>query len=164
MHGEVLNMTNWCQFLFYVGKCNRVSHLLDLSDEILLMICRYLQPVDVLRAFFKGTSDRLHRLTLDYRTNLVLSTLSYAEFRFVVDELLPYLETSQLTLSNSNIPCLVEHFLSLCHQLPLNNLRKLTLKSCTNISSSLVAWLSNRSKLEDLNVYNGDLEVGSRKS
>ncbi|CAF4523346.1 unnamed protein product, partial [Rotaria magnacalcarata] len=125
------------------------------------MICRYLQPVDVLRAFFKSTSDRLHSLILDYRTNLVLSALSYAEFRLVADELLPYLETSQLTLSNSNIPCLVEHFLSLCHQLPLNNLRKLTLNSCTNISSSFVVWLSNQSKLEDLNVYNGDLEVGA---
>ncbi|CAM4884230.1 unnamed protein product [Rotaria socialis] len=142
-----------------IGKCNRISHLLDLPDEVLLMICRYLQPVDVLRAFFKSTSDRLHRLILGYRTNLVLSTLSYAEFRFVVDELLPYLETPQLTLSKSKIPCLVEHFLSLCHQLPLNNLRKLTLKSCTNISSSLVVWLSNQSKLEDLSVYNGDLEV-----
>ncbi|CAF3531378.1 unnamed protein product [Rotaria socialis] len=147
-----------------IGKCNRISHLLDLPDEVLLMICRYLQPVDVLRAFFKSTSDRLHRLILGYRTNLVLSTLSYAEFRFVVDELLPYLETPQLTLSNSKIPCLVEHFLSLCHQLPLNNLRKLTLKSCTNISSSLVVWLSNQSKLEDLSVYNGDLEVVARKS
>ncbi|CAF3161654.1 unnamed protein product [Rotaria socialis] len=147
-----------------IGKCNRISHLLDLPDEVLLMICRYLQPVDVLRAFFKSTSDRLHRLILGYRTNLVLSTLSYAEFRFVVDELLPYLETPQLALSNSKIPCLVEHFLSLCHQLPLNNLRKLTLKSCTNISSSLVVWLSNQSKLEDLSVYNGDLEVVARKS
>ncbi|CAF4070998.1 unnamed protein product [Rotaria magnacalcarata] len=144
-----------------IGKCNRVSQLLDLPDEVLLMICRYLQPVDVLRAFFKSTSDRLHSLILDYRTNLVLSALSYAEFRLVADELLPYLETSQLTLSNSNIPCLVEHFLSLCHQLPLNNLRKLTLNSCTNISSSFVVWLSNQSKLEDLNVYNGDLEVGA---
>jgi hypothetical protein len=79
---------------FYLDECCRFSHLLDLPDEVLLIICRYLHPVDVLRAFLKINSDRLHRLILDYRTNLVLNTLSYSDFRFMVDQLLPHMETS----------------------------------------------------------------------
>jgi len=133
----------------YLVKKYRTSRLDDLSDEILLMILDYLPSVDVLRAFYSNSmSDRFHRLILEYRTQYVLWNLCYSDFRYLIDQIFSQSEILKLSLSNYYIPCLIEHFTSLCQQLPLIELRELQMDKCTLISPSLLTWISKQLKLK----------------
>ncbi len=127
----------------------------DLPDEILLTICEYLRPVDALRAFLsKDTSDRFHRLIVKYRTHVNLSVLSYSEFRYMIDTVLPQLDPSDLVLNNLHIPCLVDQFISSSCNIRSIQISSLHLNGDININYLLLAWLSQLSKLEELSFDN----------
>jgi hypothetical protein len=133
--------------------------LTDLPDEILLIICEYLRPVDALRAFLSNdTSDRFHRLIVKYRTHVNLSLLSYSEFLYMIDTILPKLNPSHLRLSNIHIPCLIDQFVSLRHQSSLMEISSLELNGCSSISFVLTLWLSSQSKLNELKIHDKGLD------
>lgn len=123
----------------------------DLPDEILLIICGYLGPIDALRAFLsKDTSDRFHHLIIKYRTHIKLSVLSYSEFRYMIDTILPQLDPSNLVLSNLHIPCLFDEFISSLGFSRLVQLRSLKLIGDIALRFSSLHWFSCLSKLETL--------------
>jgi hypothetical protein len=133
----------------YLEKESRISCLEDLPNEILLLTFKYLRSVDVLRAFYSDDmSDRFHSLIFKYRTRFDLSNLCYSDFRFLIDHIFSQSDIVKLSLCNYNIPCLIEHFSSLCQETELSELVELELDNCTFISPSLLAWISKQLKLE----------------
>ena len=151
LDGQSIVVDPWCRksSSAILGKECRISGFDDLPDEILLMIFRYLPRIDVLRVFNSNDpSDRFHRLILDYRTKLYLRNLRYADFRYLIDHIASESGVAELALSNSNIPCLIEHFLSLCQELPFDELLTLGLYKCSCITPALIAWITKQRKLE----------------
>jgi hypothetical protein len=146
-------------FIYYLVQLQRITRLTDLPDEILLIICEYLRPVDALRAFLSSdTSDRFHRLIVKYRTNVNLSVLSYSDFRYMVDIVLPQLNPSNLRLSGLHILCLIDEFLLSLHRFPLMKIYSLELYGCPPICPTLTSWLSSQSQLNRLKIYDQGLE------
>jgi hypothetical protein len=135
----------------YLVQWRKVTRFTDLPNEILLIICEYLRPVDVLRAFLSSdTSDRLHCLIIDYRTHIDLSELSYTEFRYMMDTVLPQLEPSNLRLSNLQIPCLIDQFIESWHRFSSMKINSLELDGCINLDYPFMLWLSRQSRLKAL--------------
>jgi hypothetical protein len=64
---------------------HRVTCLLDLSDEILLVVCRYLSPSYILYSFYTPLkpTNRLHRVIFDYYTNIKLDQITNDEYIYL---------------------------------------------------------------------------------
>ncbi|CAF1470628.1 unnamed protein product [Adineta ricciae] len=65
----------------------------DLPDEILLSICRYLSPINILDSFLH-LNHRLHRTIVSYREQIYLSHLSKKECFHLLNDHLPNLAPS----------------------------------------------------------------------
>ena len=132
-------------------KERRIHRFDDLPDETLLAILGYLSPSNVLRAFYSNhPSDRFHCLILQYRTHVMLQNLRYSDFRLLVDHIFSHDAVSKLTLSNTHIPCLIDHFSSLRQDVPLMQLRQLRLDHSTLMTPRLLNWIAKQPKLESL--------------
>jgi hypothetical protein len=161
----VKSVVNVMCIYYCLVQTEKITCLTDLSDELLLIICEYLRPIDALRAFLSNnTSDRFHRLIVEYRTNVNLSTLSYSEFRYMVDIVLPQLNPSNLRLSNAHIPCLTDRFVSSCHRFLSMKTSSLELYGCVPISNAFISWLSSQTKLETLYFEDKDQDEGALTS
>ncbi len=94
-----------------------VTCLLDLSNEILIIICRYLSLYDILHCFYtpERPDMRLHRLISDYYTKINLVSGTFNESNYLIklfnDSTNP-LRPESLRLSNENISCLIQHYFS----------------------------------------------------
>ncbi len=68
-----------------MNKFFRITNLLDLPDEILLLICRYLSSVDVTYSFCTVLTPecRLHRVISDYYRNIKLDKMRNNKFIFL---------------------------------------------------------------------------------
>ena len=100
-----------------------------LPDELLLQICRYLNPMDILLAFC-GLNARLNRTICDFIRHVHFSSvISYNSYLYLLRNSLPSIWSSieSLTISNDPIPCLTSVFLqTIEHDLP-TNLKRLSL-------------------------------------
>jgi hypothetical protein len=147
--------------------------LVDLPNEILLAICRYIAPIDVLRAFFTPeTPDaRLHRVILIYRTHMNPSATTFAEYRYIVklfNEPHYSLQPISLTINKERIPSVTKcyfservfgHKKSLC-----DHLRQLTLINCTpGDLGYIIKYLENLKRLEQLHVIGRKFEQDTSK-
>jgi len=147
--------------------------LVDLPDEILLAICRYISPVDVLRAFFTPeTPDaRLHRAILIYRTHINPSAITFAEHRYMVklfNEPHYSLRPISLTINQERIPSVTKFYLSwevLGHKKSLfRDLRQLTLIHCTpGDLCYIIKYLVNIKQLEQLHIIGHKFEQDTSK-
>ncbi|UJR19834.1 hypothetical protein I4U23_022967 [Adineta vaga] len=96
---------------------NHVTTFLDLSDQILLQICRYLSSAYILFSFYtpEHAEFRLHRLICNYYKKIKFDQINNNEYNYI-RSLLCYSSTTfrpeSLVLSNEHINCLIERFFS----------------------------------------------------
>jgi len=117
---------------------HRVICLLDLSDEILLVVCRYLSPSDILYAFYTPLkpTNRLHRVIFDYYTTIKLDQITNDEYIYLSSLFFDYktpLRPQSLILSNEHITCLIQRYLMYSYEILsiFSNLRCLKLIDCS---------------------------------
>jgi len=115
-----------------------ISYFEQLPDEILLEICTYLKPFDILNSFGQLNS-RLGQTISQYRRDADLHHLTFNQFQRWCDYLLNYTAESivNLVVSNWNSPGqiylfnqLIKNYDSLHHMLP--NIKQLRLIDFTN--------------------------------
>jgi hypothetical protein len=102
-------------------------------DEIIVKICRYLHPIDILLSF-SGLNARLTRTIDDFIRHVHLSSIiSYKNYRELLRVCIPSIHSSirSLTISNRHVPCLGKLFLENCVELRQWNIRKVSLSSVT---------------------------------
>jgi hypothetical protein len=101
-----------------------MSSILELlPDEIILDICRYLSPSDILLSFC-GLNSRLNRTITDFIRHIHLSSMiSHENYLYLLRVSLPSIWSAiqSLAISNHQIPCLTRVFLDTIEQnLPIN--------------------------------------------
>jgi hypothetical protein len=151
-----------------LARKHRVTCLLDLSDEILLLICRYLSPSYILYSFYTPLkpTNRLHRVIFDYYTNIKLDQITNNEYNYLSSLFSHYktpLRPKSLILSNEHITCLIQRYFMYPYEIPsiLSNLRCLKLIDCSpedlafihlsNINISQLQYLHINVKKSDEN-------------
>jgi hypothetical protein len=92
-----------------------VTSFLDLSDQILLKICRYLPPSHILYSFYTPLKPdfRLHRLICDYYKNVKLDGITNNQYNYLSSLFCcstNSLPIESLILSNEHVNCLIERF------------------------------------------------------
>ncbi|CAF3415636.1 unnamed protein product [Rotaria sp. Silwood2] len=118
-----------------------ITCLLDLPDEILLLIYRYLSLYHVLYSFYTPSKPKqrlLHRMIYDYSTKIKLDGIKTNEYNYL-SKLFSDSETpirpKSLILCNENITCLTYHyFTSISDDLirsMFGNLKHLALNDCS---------------------------------
>ncbi|CAF1258387.1 unnamed protein product [Rotaria sp. Silwood1] len=138
-------------------RCN-VTCLLDLPDDILLMICRYLSTYDVLHCFY--TPERLnsnfHCLVYDYYTKINLGSIAFDKRDYLFN-LFSHpnnpLRPKSLILNNEHGFYLDKHYFFSLHnniiQSVLINLTHLTLINCTSTDLNIIKnYYKDFTKLE----------------
>ncbi|CAF3652660.1 unnamed protein product [Rotaria sp. Silwood1] len=118
---------------------NRTT-LMDLPNEILLLICRYLSPAYVLYSFYtpEKAETRLHRSIIDYYTKIKLDKISFDAYAYIHELLSDSntpLQPESLILSNEHITCLTQRYFTYIRknliQSIFTNLKRLTLIDCS---------------------------------
>jgi hypothetical protein len=139
-----------------------ISCLLDLPDEILLLICRYLSSYHILYSFYTPSKpeQRLHRMIFDYKTKITLDDIKNNEYNYLL-KLFSDTETPlrpiSLKLSNEYIPCLVYYYFTsipehVIHSM-FNNLKHLTLIDCSQSDLQyLNKYIRNLTQLQYLHI------------
>lgn len=120
-------------------KCIHHS-ITDLSDEIFLLICRYLSPYHVLYSFYTPEQPDLHfhRIIFDYYTKIKLDTMKNNEYLYLIklfcSSKIPF-HIELLILSNQYISYLTKRYFadisSTTIQSIFVNLKRLTLIDCS---------------------------------
>ncbi|CAF4008480.1 unnamed protein product [Rotaria sordida] len=118
-----------------------VTCLVDLSNEILLSICRYLFPIDVLYSFYTPEKPelRLHYAISDYYTKIKLDGVSNNGYNYLL-ALFNYSKNPfrphSLILTNEGVSFLIQRYLSSIDtdiiRSIFNNLRSLTVIDCSS--------------------------------
>ncbi|CAF1587533.1 unnamed protein product [Rotaria sp. Silwood1] len=112
---------------------------LDLPNEILLMICRYMSTPDILHCFYTPETPnmRLHCLISDYYTKINLDAITFDKCNYLInlfDSSNYLLQPESLKLSNEHVSCLITHYFSSISQKIIEaifvNLKDLTLIDC----------------------------------
>jgi hypothetical protein len=113
--------------------------LLDLPNEIILQICRYLKSAHVLYAFYTplNADFRLHKIISDYYRKIKLDKTTYNEFDYLANLLFNLknpLRPESLILSNEHVISLTECYFSSVNKNQmisiLINLKSLTFIDC----------------------------------
>ncbi|CAF2013557.1 unnamed protein product [Rotaria magnacalcarata] len=126
-----------------------VTCLLDLPDEILLMLCRYLSTYDVFNCFYTSeqSDSYLHRLIQKYYTKICLDVMQYNKCEHLLILMIhpkSPLRPKSLILNNQYGFIMRKHtfFYMSTHNIRsiLNNLTHLTLINC---SSSEICTINN---------------------
>ncbi|CAF4207705.1 unnamed protein product, partial [Rotaria sp. Silwood2] len=114
--------------------CN-VTCLLDLPNEVLLLICRYMSSYHILYSFYTPSTPemRLHRVIYDYYTKIKVDSITNNEYIYLLN-LFSHPKTplrpESLILSNRNVSCVIQRYFGyLCRNIIKSifiNLRYLT--------------------------------------
>ncbi|CAF2913652.1 unnamed protein product [Rotaria sp. Silwood2] len=127
-------------FLSLKNFHNNKTTLVDLPNEILLRICRYLSPAYVLYSFYtpEKLETRLHRLIIDYYTKIKLDKIRFAEYGYIhrlFNDSNNTLQPESLILSNEYITCLTERYFNYFRKNLIQsifiNLKRFTLINCS---------------------------------
>jgi hypothetical protein len=97
--------------IWALQKVESITRFDDLSDELILMMCHYLTPVDVIKAFY-DYSCRLFRCIDRYRKHINLTRCSYNDFQYFMEQfrskrLLP----STLIVSNAFVSSQIDNLI-----------------------------------------------------
>ncbi|UJR37180.1 hypothetical protein I4U23_029888 [Adineta vaga] len=98
-------------------------------DEIILEICRYLHPIDIILSF-AGLNHRLNGTISDFIRHIHLSSIiSHEKYLYLIRTTLPSIWSlmQSLTIDNSQIPCLTRLFLDNTERILPTNLKRLCL-------------------------------------
>lgn len=153
---------------------HRVTDLLDLPDELLQHICRYLSVPSVLYSFYTPDQPhaRLHTATRDYSQKMVLDKLTMTEYDCIQQLLLHPkhpLRPQSLKLSNAYHVCLIERFFSDACSLDIqplfDQLEDLALFHCSSSAFRIIC--ANRVKFSQvvhfcLTSDNGNFQLSKR--
>ena len=136
--------------------------LLDLPNEILLMICRYMSTPDVLHCFYtpERPNLRLHRLISDYYTKINLDAIALDKWNYLINLFRGsdyLLQPESLRLSNEHVSCLMEHYFSSISEQIIKrifvDLKDLTLIDCSSSDlRTIKSYSKYLTKLEYLHV------------
>jgi hypothetical protein len=130
-------------------------------DEIILEICRYLHPIDIILSF-SGLSYRLNRTITDFIHHIYLSSIiSYNNYLYLLRNIFPSIWSSiqSLTISNCQLPFLTTVFLNTIENTLPPNLKKLCLYHLNiNEIHSFICRLMNKSTVEELIIECTDIE------
>jgi len=130
-------------------------------DEIILEICRYLHPIDILLSF-TGLNYRLNRTINDFIQHIHLSSvISYKNYLYLLETILPsiWLSIQSLTISNCQVPCLTTIFLNTIEKILPPNLKKLSLFHLNiNEIYKFINRIMNESLVEELIIECTDTE------
>jgi len=130
-------------------------------DEIILEICRYLHPIDILLSF-SNLNYRLNRTISDFIHHIHLSSIiSYKNYLYLLKNILPSIWSSiqSLTISNCQVPCLAKLFLNTIENILPPNLKKLNLFHLNiNEISHFIHRLMNKCIIEELIIECTDTE------
>ncbi|CAF0861903.1 unnamed protein product [Rotaria sordida] len=139
-----------------------VTCLLDLPNEILLFICRYLFLLDILYSFYTPEKPELHlhHAISDYYTKIKLDGVPNSGYNYLL-ALFIYsknpLRPHSLILTNEGVSFLIQHYLSsICTDIIrsiFNNLRSLTLIDCSSEDLDIIEiYCTNMIQLQYLNI------------
>ncbi|CAF3710208.1 unnamed protein product [Adineta steineri] len=119
---------------------HHVSCFLDLTDEIILRICRYLSPAYVLNSFYIPDKPqlRIHNLICNYYKEIKFDQITNNEYKYFMNLLCHLnfpLRPQSLILSNEHINCLIQRFFCFTPtniiQSIFDHLKNLTLIDCS---------------------------------
>lgn len=122
-------------------------------DEIILEICRYLHPIDILLSF-GGLNHRLNQTMSDFIRHVNLSSvISHKNYlyllRFTLSKIWSSIES--LEISNAQVPCMTRLFLDHTETSLPPNLKKLTLLHLNkNEIYNYICRSMNNTKVEEL--------------
>jgi hypothetical protein len=142
-------------------RCN-ITYLLDLPDEILLLICRYLSLYDVLYSFYTPSKpeQRLHRMIFDYNIKIKLDGIKNNQFNYLStlfsDSETP-LRPVSLILSNEHIPSVTYYYFTSISENTIHsifdNLNHLTLTDCSESDlQHLCKYITSLTQLQSLHI------------
>ena len=135
-------------------------------DEIILEICQYLQPIDILLSF-GALNQRLNRTISDFiRHTRLSSIISYENYLSLLHTHLPSIWSSieALTISNCQVPCLTTLFLDHTERLLPPRLKKLRVHHLnTNEIFNFISRLINDSSVEELTVECSDSDFAAQQ-
>ncbi|CAF3279040.1 unnamed protein product [Rotaria sp. Silwood2] len=140
-----------------------VTCLLDLSDKILLHICRYLTPTHVLHSFYtpKMPNRRLHRLIINYYATIKLDQTTYDEYIYLASLFSRSnypLRPESLILSNEHVTCVTQQYFNYMYtdkiQSIFVNLKSFTLIDCfsTDLNYIVLQYIEDLTRLEYLHI------------
>ena len=123
-----------------------MSCLEDLPNELLLIICRYLSPTEVLNGFLQYSS-RTSQCISDYSLRLNLTNYSYGDVQYILMEFINQrLLPSSLLVSNRMIPNQIGTFFSsklTANMARFGHVHQLSLLGCNDYDMSLINWYVN---------------------
>ncbi len=135
-------------------------------DEIILYICRYLHPTDILLSF-GGLNYRLNRTITDFIHYVHLSSIiSYENYLYLLQITLPSIWSSieSLTINNCQISCLTTLFLDNTERILPPNLKRLTLLHLnTNEIYNFINRLMNKCMVEELIIECVDVDFADQQ-
>ncbi|CAF3791557.1 unnamed protein product [Rotaria sordida] len=154
---------------------HNVTCLLDLSDKILLRICRYMSPAYVLYSFYtpKMPNMRLHRLIVNYYTKIKLGQMTYNEYKYLISlfSCSNYpLRPESLILSNEHVTCVTQRYFNYMYtdviQSVFVNLKYLTLIDCSSfdLDDIVALYMNDLIQLEYLHITVRKLAEHNSKS
>ena len=130
-------------------------------DEIILEICRYLHPMDILLSF-GGLNSRFNRTITDFIRHVHLSSIvSYANYLYLLRRFLPSIWSciETLTISNGQVACLSTLFLDNTGRILPPNLKRLSLLQLNiNEIYNFVSRLLNECLVEELTIECTDID------
>ena len=135
-----------------------ITRLEDLSDEILLLIGRYLSSIDILYSLY-GLNTRLNGTISEIYRHLVVGSVSYERFTYICSSIIPRIgyNVCSLTVSDRSIEKLSKIFLQHFDQRISSifpQLKCLTLIEVTNdVLSSFMDNLTDLKDLSQLHIY-----------
>lgn len=117
------------------------------------MICRYLTPVHVIKAFL-DYNERMFDCISDYRHRMNLTKCSYTDFRYFVKLFInEQLRPSTLILSNSKIATQIPLFMKYLSNTRIDSVHHLSLLQCTKDDfDDIDVWVRRFHSLESLTI------------
>ena len=135
-----------------------ISNLLDLPDEILLEICKYLLNAHVFYSFH-GVNARLNNCISGYYRRVALSDVTFAQCHHLCRSMLPAIGAEVVTLSLSNCRSVLQgktfmNYFSQRMSTVFPNLRKVTLTCFAGDEfDHFLQSLNNLDQLTHMEVY-----------
>jgi hypothetical protein len=137
--------------------------LLDLPNEIILQICHYLKPSNVLYSFYTPLNGdfRLHKIISDYYKKIKFDKTTNNEFYYLTNLFCNSenpLRPESLILSNEHVISLTQNYFSIINKNLINsifiNLKSLTFIDCfTNHLDAFVdQFYFNMTQIEYLHI------------
>jgi hypothetical protein len=125
------------------------------------MICHYLTPIEVLKAFYKY-DNRMFSCIFEYRQNIDLTKCSYSDLQYFLPLFIEgYFRPAKLTVSNDRMPTQIKIFYDACKSqwnFLCNDVRHLSLSECTKDNlQSLKSCVEKFKSLESLRIVESTL-------